>query len=110
MAPRPDPIQQPAVYGAETPQAKQPTGWEHGTIHQQTGSLKSVLNAQPTLNTPPNKAIPNRGTRARPLYMLSTRDPPQNKGHMQTESEGLEKNISRKWKPKESRSLNTHIG
>ena len=25
------------------------------------------------------------------LYMLSTRDPPQNKGHIQTESEGLEK-------------------
>ena len=30
----------------------------------------------------------------RPLYMLSTRDPPQNKGHIQTESEGLEKDIS----------------
>ena len=29
----------------------------------------------------------------RPLYMLSTRDPPQNKGHIQTESEGLEKDI-----------------
>ena len=25
--------------------------------------------------------------------MLSTRDPPQNKGHIQTESEGLEKKI-----------------
>ena len=45
----------------------------------------------------------------RPLYMLSTRDPPQNKGHIQTESEGLEKNISRKWRPKESRSRNIHI-
>ena len=33
--------------------------------------------------------------------MLSTRDPPQNKGHIQTESEGLEKDISRKWRPKE---------
>ena len=30
--------------------------------------------------------------------MLSTRDPPQNKGHIQTESEGLEKDISRKWR------------
>ena len=30
-------------------------------------------------------------TKARPLYTLSTRDPPQNKGHIQTESEGLEK-------------------
>ena len=28
-------------------------------------------------------------TKIRPLYMLSTRDPPQNKGHIQTE--GLEK-------------------
>ena len=26
-----------------------------------------------------------------PLYMLSTRDPPQNKKHIQTESEGLKK-------------------
>ena len=30
-------------------------------------------------------------TKTRPLYMLSTRDPPQNRGHIQTESEGLEK-------------------
>ena len=30
-------------------------------------------------------------TKARPIYMLSTRDPPQNKEHIQTESEGLEK-------------------
>ena len=43
-------------------------------------------------------------TETRPLYMLSTRDPPQNKGYIQTESEGLEKkNISHKWRPKESR-------
>ena len=41
--------------------------------------------------------------------MLSTRDPPQDKGHIQTESEGLEKDISHKWRPKESRSGNTHI-
>ena len=32
-------------------------------------------------------------TKTRPLYMLSTRDPPQNKGHIQTESERLEKDI-----------------
>ena len=32
--------------------------------------------------------------------MLSTRDPPQNRGHIQTESEGLEKDISCKWRPK----------
>ena len=42
-------------------------------------------------------------------YMLSTRDPLQTSGHIQTESEGLEKDISRKWRPKESRSSNTHI-
>ena len=48
-------------------------------------------------------------TNTRPLYMLSTRDAPQNKGHRQTESEGLEKDISCKWRPKESQSSNTHI-
>ena len=31
-----------------------------------------------------------------PLHMLPTRDPPQNKGHIQTESEGLKKDIPRK--------------
>ena len=46
--------------------------------------------------------------KTRPLYMLSTRDPPQNKGLIQTESEGLEKDISCKWRPKESMSSNTH--
>ena len=40
--------------------------------------------------------------------MLSTRDPPQTKGHIQTESEGLEKLISCTWRPEESRSSN-HI-
>ena len=30
--------------------------------------------------------------------MLSTTDPPQNKAHIQTESEGLEKDISHKWR------------
>ena len=48
-------------------------------------------------------------TKTRPLYMLCTRDPLQNKGHIQTKSEGLEKNISCKRRPKESRSCNTHI-
>ena len=35
--------------------------------------------------------------------MLSTRDPLQNKGHIQTKSEGLEKNISRKGDQKKAR-------
>ena len=30
-------------------------------------------------------------TKTKPLYMMFTRDPSQAKGHMQTESEGLEK-------------------
>ena len=34
--------------------------------------------------------------------MLPTRDPPQNKGHIQTESEGLEKDTSCKWRPKKA--------
>ena len=42
-------------------------------------------------------------------YIPPTRDPPQNKGHIQTESEGLEKDISHKWRPKVNRSSNTHI-
>ena len=39
---------------------------------------------------PKDKDLLN-GYKTRSLYMLSTRDPPQNKGHIQTESEGLEK-------------------
>ena len=34
--------------------------------------------------------------------MLSTRDPSQNKGHVQTESEGLEKDIPHKQRPKKA--------
>ena len=40
-----------------------------------------------------------------PLYMLSTRDPPQTKGHIKTESEGLEKDISYKWRPIEGAAI-----
>ena len=32
-----------------------------------------------------------KGYKNKPLYILFTRDPPQTKGHIQTESEGLEK-------------------
>ena len=41
--------------------------------------------------------------------MLPTRDPPQNKGHTQTESEGLGKDISRKWKPKTKKKAGVEI-
>ena len=49
------------------------------------------------------------GYKNKPLYMLSTRDPPQAKGHIQTEKQGLDQYISCKWRPKERRSSNTHI-
>ena len=42
-------------------------------------------------------------TKTRSLYMLSTRDPPQNQGRIETEREQLEKDISGKWRTKESR-------
>ena len=44
----------------------------------------------------PKDKIGAMDTKTRALYLLSTRDPPQNKGHIQTESEGLEKDIPHK--------------
>ena len=41
--------------------------------------------------------------------MLPTRDPLQTQGHIETESEGMEKYIPCKWKSKESWSSNSHI-
>ena len=38
--------------------------------------------------------------------MLSKRDPPQTKGHIRTESEGLEKDISCKWRSKQKQNQN----
>ena len=38
--------------------------------------------------------------------MVSTRDPLQNKGHIQTEREGLEKDISCKWRSKQKQNQN----
>jgi len=43
-------------------------------------------------------------TKTRPLYMLSTRDPPQNKGNIQTESEGLKKDVSCNWRQKKKKA------
>ena len=40
--------------------------------------------------------------KTRPLHMLSTRDPPQNRGYIQTESEGLEKDFPCKQGPKQT--------
>ena len=49
------------------------------------------------------------GWTTKPVCMLSTRDPLQTKGHIQTESEGTENYIPCKWKSKESWSSNSHI-
>ena len=75
-----------------------------------TGSYLSIITLNVNgLNAPSKRQILAEWIKkTRLLYMLSTRDPPRNKGHIQTESEGLEKDISCKWRPKESRSRNTH--
>ena len=46
-------------------------------------------------------------TKVRPIYVLTTRDPHQFQGHIQTENEGMEKNIPCKWKSKESKNTHT---
>ena len=75
------------------------------------GSYLSII----TLNVNALNALTKRqkigwmDTKTRPLYMLSTRDPPETKGHIQTESEGLEEDPSCKRRPKESRNSNTHV-
>ena len=61
------------------------------------GSYLSIITLNVNgLNMQPKDRDWLNDTKTKPLYMLSTRDPPQNKGHIQTESEGLEKDISRK--------------
>ena len=47
-------------------------------------------------------------TKTRPVYMLYKRHPLQSSGHIQTVSEGMERDIPCKWKSKESWSSNTH--
>ena len=58
------------------------------------GSYLSIitLNVNGLMPQPKDKDWLN-GYKNKTLYMLPTRDPPQNKGHIQTESEGLEKDI-----------------
>ena len=45
----------------------------------------------------------------RPNHMLPTRDSLQLKGHTQTESEWIKKEIPSKWKPKESWGNYTYV-
>ena len=60
-----------------------------------TGSYLSIITLNLNgLNAPTKRQrLTEWIKKSRPLYMLSTRDPPQNNGHIQTESEGLEKDI-----------------
>ena len=60
-----------------------------------TGSYLSIINLNVNGLNVPNKRqrMAEWIKKTRPLYMLSTRDPPQNKGHIQTESERMEKDI-----------------
>ena len=59
-----------------------------------TGSYLSIITLNVNgLNAPTKRQTGWMDTKTRPVYMLSTRDPPQNKGHIETESEGLEKDI-----------------
>ena len=74
------------------------------------GSYLSIITLNVNgLNVPTKRQRLAEWIQKQDHYMLPTRDPPQNKGHIQTESEGLEKDISCKWRPKESRSSNTHM-
>ena len=60
-----------------------------------TRSYLSIINLNVNGLNVPNKRqrMAEWIKKTRPLYMLSTRDPPQNRGHIQTESEGLEKDF-----------------
>ena len=57
-----------------------------------TGQFLSIITLNVNgLNAPTKRQRLAEWIQKQPLYMLSTRDPPQNKGHIQTKSEGLEK-------------------
>ena len=61
------------------------------------------------LNTPIKRHRVAELIRKYDLYVLSSRDPPENKRPTQTESERLEKNILSKWIGKKSQGTNTYI-
>ena len=78
-----------------------------------TGSYSPIIILKVNeLNVPINRQIGLMNIyifRKRSLYLLSTKDSPKMKGHIQTENEGLEKDILCKQKPKECRESNIHI-
>ena len=56
---------------------------------------------------PKDKDWMNKYKNKTPIYAAYKR-PTSNLGTLQTESEGLEKDISCRWRPKESRNSDTH--
>ena len=61
------------------------------------------------LNAPTKRQRLAEWTQKQDPFMWSTRDPPQNRGHQKTENKELVKDISHKWRPRESRSSDTHM-
>jgi len=63
-----------------------------------TGSYLSIISLNVNgLNAPTKRQrLAEWIQKQDPYNMMSTRDAPQNKGHIQTESEGLEKDIPHK--------------
>ena len=58
------------------------------------GSYLSIITLNVSgLNAPTKRQRLAEWTQKQDPFMWSTRDPPQNRGHIQTESEGLEKDI-----------------
>ena len=56
-----------------------------------TGPFLSITTLNVNGLNAPNQKQRLADTKARPIYMLSTREPSQNKENIQSESEGLEK-------------------
>ena len=60
------------------------------------GSYLSIITLNVNgLNAPTKRQTLDEWIAKQDPYICCTRDPPQNKGHIQTESEGLEKDIPR---------------
>ena len=57
----------------------------------------------------PRYRLAKMDANTRPVYMHSTRDPLQIQGHIETESEVMEKGTPCRWKSNESWSSNTPI-
>ena len=65
------------------------------------GSYLSIITLNVNgLNVPTKRQRLAEWIQKQDHYMLPTRDPPQNKGHIQTESEGLEKDNPHKYTQK----------